>query len=58
MEALTVIFVGPQGSGKGTQIDKVRSVISQLDNERKLLEIQTGRLFRAMTARADTFAKK
>ena len=57
MEALTVIFIGPQGSGKGTQIDKVRSVISQLDNERKLLEIQTGRLFRAMTARADTFAK-
>jgi adenylate kinase len=57
MEALTVIFIGPQGSGKGTQIDKVRSVISLLDNERKLLEIQTGRLFRAMTARADTFAK-
>ena len=57
MEALTVIFIGPQGSGKGTQIDKVRSVISQLDNERKLLEIQTGRLFRAMTARVDTFAK-
>lgn len=57
MEALTVIFIGPQGSGKGTQIDKVRSIISQLDNERKLLEIQTGRLFRAMTARADTFAK-
>ena len=57
MQPLTLIFVGPQGSGKGTQIEKVRSVISLLDNEKKLLEIQTGRLFRAMTARADTFAK-
>ena len=57
MEPLTVIFIGPQGSGKGTQIDKVKTAISSLNDERKLVEIQTGRLFRAMTAKTDTFAQ-
>ena len=57
MEPLTVIFIGPQGSGKGTQIDKVKSAIASLNDERKLVEIQTGRLFRAMTAKTDTFAQ-
>ena len=58
MSPLTVIFIGPQGSGKGTQIDKVKSAITLLNDERKLVEIQTGRLFRAMTAKTDTFAQK
>ena len=57
MSPLTVIFIGPQGSGKGTQIDKVKSAITLLNDERKLVEIQTGRLFRAMTAKTDTFAQ-
>ena len=57
MEPLTVIFIGPQGSGKGTQIDKVKSAIASLNDEMKLVEIQTGRLFRAMTAKTDTFAQ-
>lgn len=57
MEPLTLIFVGPQGSGKGTQIDKIKKVITSLDSDRKLVDIQTGRLFRNLTAERKTFAQ-
>ncbi len=58
MEPLTLIFIGPQGSGKGTQIDKIKSAITALDGGRKLVDVQTGRLFRNLTASSETFAKK
>ncbi|USN87498.1 MAG: nucleoside monophosphate kinase [Candidatus Nomurabacteria bacterium] len=58
MEPLTLIFIGPQGSGKGTQISKIKSVITKLDPNRKLLDIQTGRLFRTLTDKQDTFAQR
>lgn len=58
MEPSTIIFIGPQGSGKGTQIEKIKTVISTLDPERKLVDVQTGRLFRELIADQDTYAEK
>lgn len=58
MEPTTVIFIGPQGSGKGTQIEKLCTVLSEKDPARRIVDIQTGRRFRALSAKQETFAEK
>lgn len=57
MEIQTIIFVGPQGSGKGTQIEKLKAVLEATDT-RKVIDIQTGRCFRDLAAREHTFTEK
>ena len=58
MRALTVIFIGPQGSGKGTQIEKLDKVMVEKDPVRRVVDIQTGRRFRALAAKSETYAEK
>ena len=58
MEPITVIFIGPQGSGKGTQIEKLYKVLAEKDPTRRLVDIQTGRRFRALAAKRETFAER
>jgi adenylate kinase len=58
MKPTTVIFIGPQGSGKGTQIEKLYSVMSEKDPDRRVVDIQTGRRFRALAAKRETFAER
>ena len=58
MRALTVIFIGPQGSGKGTQIDKLDKTLVEKDPVRRVVDIQTGRRFRSLAARSETYAEK
>lgn len=58
MEPLTVIFIGPQGSGKGTQIERLYKTIAEADPLRRIVDIQTGRRFRALAAKQETFAEK
>lgn len=58
MTPKTIIFIGPQGSGKGTQIEKLFAVLSERDPARRIVDIQTGRRFRALAARHETFADK
>jgi adenylate kinase len=53
---LTIIFIGPQGSGKGTQIEKLKQVLESKDR-RRVVDIQTGRRFRALAAKKETFAE-
>lgn len=53
----TIIFIGPQGSGKGTQIEKLKSVLEADDERRRVVDIQTGRRFRSLAARQETFAE-
>jgi adenylate kinase len=58
MNIKTVIFVGPQGSGKGTQIEKLKAVLEADDERRRVVDIQTGRRFRALAAKQETFAEE
>ncbi|MBX9906858.1 nucleoside monophosphate kinase [Patescibacteria group bacterium] len=46
----TVIFIGPQGSGKGTQIERLDAHLRSVDPARKIADIQSGRKFRAFAA--------
>lgn len=54
----TVIFIGPQGSGKGTQIDRLDKVLKEKDPTRRVVDIQTGRRFRAMAASGEGYTEK
>jgi adenylate kinase len=56
MDTRTVIFVGPQGSGKGTQIEKLKTILEDRDR-RRVVDIQTGRRFRSLAAKQETFAE-
>jgi adenylate kinase len=58
MQPHTVIFVGPQGSGKGTQISLLAHVMRRLDPERQVVDIQTGRRFRALAAKREGFTEE
>ena len=58
MKPITVIFVGPQGSGKGTQIERLYKVMTEVDPNRRVVDIQTGRRFRALAAKHETFAER
>ncbi len=54
----TIIFIGPQGSGKGTQIELLSKVLKNRDPERRVVDIQTGRRFRALAAKGEGFTEK
>ena len=54
----TVIFIGPQGSGKGTQIDRLDKVLKEKDPTNRVVDIQTGRRFRAMAASGEGYTEK
>ncbi len=47
MKPQTVIFIGPQGSGKGTQIERLDAHLRAADPAVKVVEIQSGRRFRS-----------
>ncbi len=51
MQASTIIFIGPQGSGKGTQIDSLVEKLQEVDGERSITHVQTGKPFRELAAK-------
>ncbi len=58
MQTQTIIFIGPQGSGKGTQIELLSKALKSANPERRVLDIQTGRRFRALAAKGEGFTEK
>jgi adenylate kinase len=57
MQPFTIIFIGPQGSGKGTQIESLKHIFEEIDGNRRVVDIQTGRQFRSLAAKQETFAE-
>lgn len=58
MSPFTIIFIGPQGSGKGTQIQKLDQAIKAADSARRVIDIQTGRRFRALAAKGEGYTER
>lgn len=58
MESQTVVFIGPQGSGKGTQITRLMQVLKERNPERRIADIQTGRRFRALAAKQEGYTEE
>lgn len=54
----TVIFLGPQGSGKGTQIELLEKAIRDTYHTENTVNIQTGRRFRALAALSEEYTER
>jgi len=58
MQPFTIIFIGPQGSGKGTQIQKLDEVLTKKDPSRDTIDFQTGRRFRALAMKGEGYTEE
>jgi adenylate kinase len=58
MQLYTIIFIGPQGSGKGTQIELLDGVLRKRHANVRVVDIQTGRRFRALAAKREGYTEK
>lgn len=54
----TVIFIGPQGSGKGTQIARLAELLRKKEPTRRVVDVQTGRRFRALAAKEENHTER
>lgn len=57
MNTNTVIFLGPQGSGKGTQVNNLTAALKEREVTSPLFHLQTGEAFRALK-NSDTFTAR
>ncbi len=55
VQQLTAIFLGTQGSGKGTQLQLVKDYLATHDPNRGVVHVEMGKLLRALQAE-DTYA--
>ena len=58
MQPYTIIFVGPQGSGKGTQIELLSKFLKTHDPTRRVVDVQTGRRFRALAMKGEGYTER
>ena len=57
METQTLIFMGPQGSGKGTQVELLTAAL-KAQGDAPVLHLQTGQPFRDMMERGSFTADR
>lgn len=55
---LTLVFLGPQGSGKGTQIHLLKEHLAYVDAGRKIVHFEMGKGLRELGTRTDFTGKK
>lgn len=58
MHPHTIIFIGPQGSGKGTQIEKLDAAVQRAHPAGRVVTIQTGRLFRGLAHKQVSYTER
>lgn len=58
IEKHTIIFFGPQGSGKGTQIALLEAKLAEAFPEDDVVNVQTGRRFRALAAMSEGYTEE
>lgn len=58
MHPHTIIFIGSHGSGKGTQLEKLDATLRAQDVSRRVVAVQTGRLFRSLAQKEETYTGK
>lgn len=58
MPPYTIIFIGPQGSGKGTQIEKLDAAMRAEHPAARVVTLQTGRLFRALAQKQVSYTER
>lgn len=58
MHPYTIIFIGPQGSGKGTQIEQLDAALRRAHPEGRVVTIQTGRLFRGLAHKQVSYTER
>jgi adenylate kinase len=58
MQTQTIIFVGPQGSGKGTQIEMLTKYLKTHDPAHRVIDVQTGRRFRALAMKGEGYTER
>jgi adenylate kinase len=57
-EPYTIIFIGPQGSGKGTQVVELAKRLREQNKTIRVVDVQTGRRFRALAAKEENYTEK
>lgn len=58
MQAYSIIFIGPQGSGKGTQIELLTRFLKSHDPTKRVVDVQTGRRFRALATKKEGYTER
>lgn len=58
MKTQTILFIGPQGSGKGTQVQNLIAHLKEIDPEHPVMDVETGRLFRALAETGNATASR
>jgi adenylate kinase len=57
VERLTAIFLGPQGCGKGTQVQLFKEYLAAHDSGRRIVHVEMGKLLRELAGN-DTYTSK